>query len=56
MLRQRKPSRRRVHIVWLIVAAAIALVFTHGVAVPLFLGLYFIVWLLGYGVLVRLYR
>ncbi len=56
MLRLRKPPRRKAHIIWLVVAAAIALVFTHGVAVPLFLCLYLVVWLLGYGVLARLYR
>ena len=56
VLRFRKPTRRTVHIVWLIVSAVIALVVTHGVALPLFISLFFVVWLVGYGVLARLYR
>jgi uncharacterized iron-regulated membrane protein len=55
-LRLRRPTRRTAHTVWLAVSAMIALVFTRGVALPLFLGLFFVVWLLGYGVLIRLYR
>jgi hypothetical protein len=54
--RLRKPTRRTAHIVWLAVSATVALVFTHGVALPLFIGLFFVVWLLGYGVLARVYR
>ena len=56
MLRLRKPTRRTVHTVWLVVSAVIALVVTHGVALPLFIALFFVVWLLGYGVLARFYR
>jgi hypothetical protein len=56
MLRLRKPTRRTVHIVWLAVSALIALVFTRGVAIPLFVGLFFVVWLLGYTILARIYR
>jgi len=56
MRRLRKPTRRTVHIVWLVVSALVALVFTRGVALPLFVGLFFVVWLLGYTILVRFYR
>jgi hypothetical protein len=38
------------------VAAASALRLTHGVAPPLFLGTFFIIWLVGFAVLVRFYR
>jgi len=55
MLRLRKPTRRTAHILWLVASAVIALLVTHGVALPLFIGLFFVVWLLGYGVLARLY-
>ncbi len=56
MPRLRKPTRRGAHIIWLIVSAGVALWFTRGVAIPLFLALFFVVWLCGYSVLVRLYR
>jgi hypothetical protein len=55
MLRLRKPTRRQAHILWLVASAVIALLVTHGVALPLFIGLFFVVWLFGYGVLSRLF-
>jgi hypothetical protein len=54
--RPRKPTRSQAHAVWLVVSALVALVFTHGVALPLFLLVFFVVWLAGFGVLARLYR
>ena len=41
---------------WLLVSATVAFVFTRAVALPLFLIVFFAVWLGGYGVLARLYR
>ena len=52
----RKPTRRTAHIAWLIVSAVIALAVTHGTFAILFPALFFVVWLLGYGVLARMYR
>ena len=54
--RPRRPTRRTAHIVWLIVSAVLAVMITRGAVLAVFLGLFFIVWLLGYGVLARLYR
>jgi hypothetical protein len=56
MRRLRKPKRRTAHIAWLVIAASVALVFTRGAMIVLFMGLFFVLWLLGYGVLARLYR
>lgn len=56
LLRLSRPTRRQVHIAWLIVAFAISLVFTHGTFFILTLGLFFVVWVLGFGVIVRYYR
>jgi hypothetical protein len=50
MPRSRKP-RRRVYIWWIVVSALVTLVFAHGVPLPVFFGLYFIVWLIGVGLL-----
>ena len=56
MLRLRKPTRRSAHIAWLVASAVIAVVITRGAVLAVFLAVYFIVWLLGYWVLARLYR
>ena len=56
MSRPHKPTHRQLHIGWLIAAAVIAAWFTRGTAIPLFLGLFFVVWLVGYLVLARAYR
>lgn len=55
-MKLRAPKRRTAHLVWLIVAAVIALVLTRGALAILFLGVFFVLWLVGYGVLARLYR
>jgi hypothetical protein len=55
-LKLRFPTRRTVHILWLIVAAVVALVFTRGTLPIVFLGVFFVVWLVGFGVLTRAYR
>ena len=41
---------------WLIVSAVIALAVTRGTLVVLFLALFLVVWMLGYGVLARVYK
>ncbi len=51
-----KPTRRQAHVTWLIASALVAFVLTRAVALPLFLLVFFAVWLCGYWVLVRLYR
>ena len=48
MSRLRRPTHRRLHAGWLIIAAVIAAWFTRGTALPLFLGLFFVVWLVGH--------
>jgi hypothetical protein len=52
MLRLRKPSRRQGHIIWLLVSAFIDAWVARG-APPVFFALFFVVWLVGYLVLVR---
>ena len=56
MLRLRKPTRRTAHIVWLIVSAVVAVVLTRGTVMAAFVAVYFVVWLLGYWALARVYR
>ena len=56
MLRLQRPTPRTVHILWLIVSAVVALVVTRGALFAVFLAVYFVVWLLGYWAVVRLYR
>jgi hypothetical protein len=51
-----KPTRRQVHVGWVVVSAAVAFAFTRGIAVPVFLLVFFALWLAGFGVLVRFYR
>jgi len=55
-LRIRKPTRAQAHVAWLLVSALVAFAFTRAAALPLFLVVFFAVWLCGYGVLARLYR
>jgi hypothetical protein len=52
----RWPTRGEAHVVWLVVCALVAFVFTRGVAMPLFVLVFFVLWLAGYGVLARVYR
>ena len=56
MFHLRKPSRRTVHLAWLLIAALLAALISHGAFLVLFLGLFFVIWVVGYGVLVRYYR
>jgi hypothetical protein len=56
MLRLRKPARRTAHIVWLIVSAVLAVVLARGALVVVFLAVFFVVWLLGYWALGRVYQ
>lgn len=51
-----RPTRRQAHVVWLVISLAIAFALTHGVAIPLFLAVFFVLWLAGFAVLVRHYR
>jgi hypothetical protein len=54
--RLRKPTPRQLHVAWVVVSALTALVFTRGVAMPVFVLVFFALWLAGFGVLHRLYR
>jgi hypothetical protein len=54
--RLRKPTRTEAHVGWLVVSALVALAFTHALALPLFLLIFFALWLAGFGLLSRLYR
>ena len=51
-----KPTRRQVHVAWLVFSALVAFAFTRGIAVPVFLLIFFALWMAGFGVLLRLYR
>jgi hypothetical protein len=51
-----KPTRRQVHVAWLVFSALVAFALTRGIAVPLFLLIFFALWMAGFGVLLRLYR
>ena len=55
-LRLRWPTRGEAHVIWLLVCALLAFVVTRAVALPLFLIVFFALWLCGYGLLARLYR
>ena len=55
MRRLRRPTRRQVHLLWLIAATVVAAWLAHG-AIPVFMGLFVVVWLFGYLVLERLVR
>lgn len=51
-----RPTRRQVHIAWVIVCVLVSFALTRGIAVPVFLLVFFALWLAGFGVLHRLYR
>lgn len=51
-----RPTRRQVHLTWLAASALVAFALTRAVALPLFLIVFFALWLSGYLVLARLYR
>jgi hypothetical protein len=51
-----KPTRRQAHVAWLVASALVAFALTRAVALPLFLLVFFAVWVCGYWVLVRRYR
>jgi len=55
-LRLRKPTRAQAHVVLLLVSALVSFAITRAVALPLFLLVFFALWLCGCGVLARLYR
>jgi hypothetical protein len=55
-LRPRKPTRAQAHVVLLLASALVSFAVTRAVALPLFLLVFFALWLCGYGVLARLYR
>jgi hypothetical protein len=55
-LRLRRPTRAQAHVVVLLVSALVSFAVTRAVALPLFLLVFFALWLCGYGVLARLYR
>lgn len=52
----RKPSRRTVHIAWLAAAVLIAAFAARGAVPAVFLAVFFVVWLLGFGVVEKVYR
>ncbi len=56
MPRSRKPKRRTVYIWWIFVSALLTLAFAHGVPLPVFLAVYFVVWLIGVGLLALYYE
>ncbi len=55
-LRLRKPAKAQAHVGLLIFSALVSFAVTRAVALPLFLLVFFALWLCGYGVLARLYR
>jgi hypothetical protein len=55
-LRLRWPTRREANVGWLIASAVVAFAVTRGIAVPLFLLFFVVLWLAGFGVLARIYR
>jgi len=55
-LRLRWPTRGEAHVGWLIASALVAFAVTRGIAVPVFLFLFVVLWLAGFGVLARIYR
>ena len=55
-LHLKRPTRAQAHVGWLLISALVAFAFTRAVALPLFLVVFFALWLCGYGVLARLYR
>ena len=55
-LRIARPTPRQLHITWLVASALLAFVLTRAVALPLFLLVFFAVWVCVYWVLVRRFR
>jgi hypothetical protein len=55
-LRLRKPTKAQAHVGLLVFSALVSFTLTRAVALPLFLLVFFALWLCGYGVLARLYR
>jgi hypothetical protein len=55
-LRLTTPTRGQAHVAWIVASAVVAFALTRAVALPLFLIVFFALWLCGYGVLARLYR
>ncbi len=51
-----RPTRAQCHLAWLVASALIAFALTRAAALPLFLAAFLVLWLAGFGVLVRLYR
>ena len=51
-----KPSERHAHLAWLIVAAFVALFVTRTGLFIITLGVFFVLWLVGFGVLVHIYH
>jgi hypothetical protein len=51
-----KPTRRQVHVAWLVFSALVAFALTRGIAVPVFLLVFFGLWMAGFGVLRRMDR
>ena len=54
--RLRWPTRGEAHVGWLVASVLLAFTVTRGIAIPLFLLLFLVLWLAGFGVLSRLYR
>jgi len=54
--RLRWPTRREANVGWLVASAVVAFAVTRGIAIPLFLLFFLVLWLAGFGVLSRLYR
>ena len=52
----RKPTRRTVHIFWIVAAALLAAFLARGAVPAVFLAVFFVVWLLGFGVMEKVYR
>jgi hypothetical protein len=50
------PTRRQVHVAWVIVCALVSFALTRGIAVPVFVLVFLALWLAGFGVLHRVYR
>jgi hypothetical protein len=51
-----RPTRAQAHVGWLAISVLISFALTRGIAVPVFLVLFLVLWLAGFGVLARLYR
>lgn len=54
--RLRWPTRKEAHVGWLVASALVAFALTRAVALPLFVLVFLVLWIAGFGVLARLYR